>query len=201
VLVTQEILDRGMRLVFGAQPAIAEMVLSIGSDKVPESEHAQPRILIFQSRFFEGELPGSTLDLATWNAGLLVFTPEVHLKSRSSELERRADSLQGMREIMVSVPNLRAGVFIGGMDGVRDEAAIFREHNPGRPLFPLVSTGSAARFLYQTQLRDAYVSPRDKATSPDKSISYTLVADDILKRVTRKATSARTKRARPWRRT
>lgn len=182
VLLTRDILRRGMRLVFGAQPAIGAMVLSIGRDVVPEDERDQPRILIFQSGYFEGQLPGSTLDLAAWETGLLVFTPEVPADQQPNEVQRRDDSLKRMRELMVCVPNLCAGIFIGGMEGVEEEAVLFRRHNAGKPMFPLVSTGSAARLLYQKAPQD-YVSLFDAVATPQQPVSYSLIAHDILERI------------------
>lgn len=182
VLFAREVLSRGMRLVFGAQPAVSEMLLSIGSDVVAAAPQRKPRILIFQSKYFEGKLPGSTLDLAAWDAGLLVFTPEVSRRQQPVEVKRREESLHRMRELMVSVPNLCAGVFIGGMEGVEAEEAIFRRHHPGKPTFPIASTGSAARFLFE-RAPAAYPDSLSKTPSPDDPVSYTLIAGDILDRV------------------
>lgn len=182
VLLTRAVLRKKWRLVFGAQPAIGAMVLSIGRDVVPEDERGEPRILIFQSSFFEGQLPGSTLDLAGWETGRLVFTPAVPAREGLNELQRRDESLKQMRELMVSVPNLCAGVFIGGMEGVEEEAALFRLHNPGKPMFPLVSTGSAARLLYEKE-RKAYVVFDDVTSTPKEPVSYSLVAHDILEHI------------------
>jgi hypothetical protein len=180
VLLAREILLRGMRLVFGAQPAISAMVLSIGRDVIAAADRGVPRILIFQSAYFEGELPGSTLDLAGWDTGLLVLTPETTSGSPRSD-DRRNASLQLMRECMVSVPGLQAGVFVGGMEGVRDEAALFRRYNPDKLMFPLASTGSAARLLYQAA-PEQYATALD-GPSQGRRISYSLVARDIVDKV------------------
>lgn len=177
VLLAREILLRGMRLVFGAQPAIGAMVLSLGRDVIAAANKDEPRILIFQSRYFETEFPGSTLDLATWDAGLLVLTPEATIGEPHSDARRNA-SLLLMREWMVSVPNIQAGIFVGGMEGVREEAALFNQLNPGKPMFPLASTGAAARLLRQ-EMPELFAAPPDLA-SPDERISYSLVAKNIL---------------------
>jgi hypothetical protein len=176
VLLAREALRRGVRLVCGAQPAIGSMLLSIGLDVVGETQ-AQPHILIFQSRYFEADLPASTLDLARGEAGLLVLTPEVTVTGASREAGRDP-SLKLMRQLMMSVPNLKAAVLIGGMDGVTHEAALFRQYNPDAPVVPLPSTGSAARMLYDA-------SPQrykffDSASVTGEPISYSLVAKDIL---------------------
>lgn len=177
VALTRSLLMRGMRLVFGAHPAISPIVLSVARDL--QTEGTDPRIIIFQSQYFESELPASTLDLASWEAGLLVFTPVVREGARRESW--RKPSLDLMRELMVSTPNLRAALFIGGMEGVAAEATLFRKHNPGKPVIPLASTGSAAAELWEDS-EQWEVTP--KAESPLAHLqynpSYSLVAEHIL---------------------
>jgi len=187
IALTRSILMRGMRLVFGAHPAISPMVLSAGRDVQPESHGAEakpesagtePRILIFQSQYFERELPDSTLDLASWDAGLLVFTPVVRVRGKPREYWR-SPSLNLMRELMVSVPGLCAAIFVGGMEGVAQEAALFRERHPEKPMYPIASTGSAAQDLWQLDpIR--YSSVFDHSSVQQDNPSYSVVAAQIL---------------------
>jgi len=93
----------------------------------------------------------------------------------------RKPSLDLMRELMVSTPNLRAALFIGGMDGVAAEARLFRERNPGKPIIPLASTGSAAAELFE-DAEQWEVAPKAESRFAHLQYnpSYSLVAEQIL---------------------
>jgi hypothetical protein len=43
----------------------------------------------------------------------------------------------------------QAGVFIGGMEGIEDEFALFRQVHPTAPILPIATTGGAALLIYQ----------------------------------------------------
>jgi hypothetical protein len=190
IALTRTLLLPGVRLVFGAHPSISPTVLDTARDiAVYHNEHikdsepgatmrsvsatdaAKARVLIFQSAFFESELPKTTLQLATWDAGVLVLTPAVP--------DNRATSLTRMRELMVSVPGLRAGIFIGGMEGVEEEAQLFRQHAPGKPTYAIASTGSAARKLWNSQ-PDTYSGTLASSRALSDNASYTVLGSDIL---------------------
>jgi hypothetical protein len=49
---------------------------------------------------------------------------------------------------MIARNKFRAGIFIGGMDGVEEEFRLFRDTHPGAVLLPVASTGAAARLIY-----------------------------------------------------
>lgn len=138
--LTKAALMREIQLIFGAHPAISPMVLdaarNIGAP--PDS------ILIFQSQFFVKEIPEPTLQLADWSAGHLFLTREIDAKRR---LDARNESLTLMRTIMVSPPNLRGAIFVGGMEGVEEEAKLFKEQHRNLPCYAVASTGSAAADL------------------------------------------------------
>lgn len=177
--LTRAALRRGARLVFGAHPAISPMVLSAARDA-----HA-PRgsIVIFQSRFFRADVPASTLDLASWEAGVLVWTeaaPGPRGAGAVPEAEQRARSLTRMRRQMVSFPGLRGAIFVGGMEGVEEEAELFRQQNERLPRYALASTGSAALKIWmQSQGRDFMGGLNDRAVLTDVR-SYSVVAKRIL---------------------
>ena len=74
----------------------------------------------------------------------------------------RDASLARMREAMLTGPFVGA-FFIGGMEGVEEEFAMFSRIQPGFPAFPIASTGAAAAKLFnaspelqrdQPELRD-----------------------------------------------
>jgi hypothetical protein len=170
--LTKTALMRHAQLIFGAHPAISPMVLEAARNAgaPPES------ILIFQSDFFAGRIPGSTLALSNWSAGRLFLTPK---QSAKEEREARNRSLDVMRRLMVSPKNLRGAIFVGGMEGVEEEAEIFKKQHPKLPRYAIASTGSAAQILFDR-------SPGDfagKLSEPDvlkTGRSYALLARQIL---------------------
>jgi hypothetical protein len=172
VALTQAALLRGMRLVFGAHPAISPMVLSVARD----ARATARSILVFQSAFFEDQLPNATLELADWTAGALIMTAK---RSAAPPLNARQQSLSLMRKLMVSVPGLRGAVFIGGMEGVEEEANIFRQTNPRLPLYAVASTGSAAADLFEHATREVAGTLKDP-TLLKTCRSYSLLARRIL---------------------
>jgi len=175
IALTRATLMRKARLAFGAHPSISPMVLAAARDvQAPKAS-----VLIFQSEFFEGTVPSSTLELASWESGLLLLTRAEAPRKDQSEDQRRARSLKRMRDLMVSVPGLCASVFVGGMEGVPAEANIVCERHPQLPVYALASTGSAARELSEADPA-RYNGRRPEAAKLMASPSYSVVAQQIL---------------------
>ena len=77
----------------------------------------------------------------------VVLTDEV--RSYADEKKNIAESLAIMRERMLTDNPIYAGVFIGGMEGVLDEYELLKQYSNGQSkIFPIASTGAAARILY-----------------------------------------------------
>ena len=175
--LTKAALLRHAQLIFGAHPAISPMVLEAARNVGAESDS----ILIFQSDFFADRIPGSTLELADWSAGRLFFTPQ---RPAGRHYQARSLSLTEMRSLMVSPPNLRGAVFVGGMEGVEEEAKLFESVHPNLPRYAIASTGSAALSLFGHESSPS--GPHAFAGSlkdPDvlmTSASYSLIARKIL---------------------
>jgi hypothetical protein len=174
-----------MRLAFGAHPSISPMILQVARDM-----NAPPdSILVFQSNAYRQIIPGSTLEFANWSCGQLILTAEqpeapfIATPTSTGKKLRRlspyANSLRFMRELMVSVPGTCGAVFVGGMNGVEDEADIFSRFQQGQPRFTLPSTGSAAELLYRKNPRGFNGTLRDPAAFL-KTPSYTVAASMIL---------------------
>lgn len=197
ISLTRTMLLRGVRLVFGAHPSVSPMVLDTARDvalyrdeqiaesdvsapmrSVSPAEAAKARVLIFQSAYFQRELPQSTLQLASWDAGVLVLTPAIAAKAKQPTAARNA-SLTLMRELMISVPDIRAAIFIGGMEGVEEEAQLFRQRVARTPMYAIASTGSAARKLWD-QEPSAYSGALASPNMLRDNLSYTVLASDIL---------------------
>lgn len=50
---------------------------------------------------------------------------------------------------MFSENKFAAGIFIGGMEGIKDEFELFRLFHPKALLLPIASTGAAAKIVYK----------------------------------------------------
>jgi SLOG cluster3 family len=173
--LTESALMRGMRLVFGAHPAISPMVLEAARTIAA----ADDSILIFQSVIFRKELPNSTLELADWSKGRLIFTPE---RMGPRPMDRRRLSLTQMRTLMAQPRTLQGAVFVGGMEGTEEEAAIFRTEQGERPRYAIASTGSAALEMFNRTPNQfaGYLKQQDWKYLQDYPTSYKLVARRIL---------------------
>ena len=119
-------------LIWGGHPAITPMIRVI-AESIGLS--VQERIILYQSRFFEASFPEDNQAFAQ-----IRITPR---------LATRGESLALMRQQMLSNHSYKAGVFIGGMEGVEDEFRLFREYHPKALILPLASTGAAAQILYE----------------------------------------------------
>jgi hypothetical protein len=125
-------------IVFGGHPAITPMVrLMVLNSGTAVGEH----IFLFQSRFFEKEFPPEVRDFE-------------NLTVVDAFEGNRDASLTLMRERMIGSREFAAGIFIGGMQGVEEEFAIFREMHPTKPVFAIASTGAAALMLYERHMAD-----------------------------------------------
>jgi hypothetical protein len=145
--LTMVVIEEQAQLVFGGHPAITPMIrLQIAQTNTPVGD----RVVMFQSRYFEHEFPGDNSAFER-----VELTDAVN--------SDREASLELMRRAMLSTP-FDAGLFIGGMDGVELEYAMFERLQEGIPAFPIASTGAAAARLYNANLRlqRAYPELRDE---------------------------------------
>lgn len=171
VAFTRLALLRGARLVFGAHPAISPLVLRAAhSTGAPERS-----IVIFQSAFFRDQIPDSTLALADWSAGMLLLTP-TRPKGKPADLGK---SLELMRELMLETPKLAGALFIGGMDGVVDEADLFAKAHPELPRYALPSTGGAALELWRREQQQVCGTLQD-ASVLETERSFALLAASVF---------------------
>jgi hypothetical protein len=88
-------------------------------------------VVLYQSTFFADVFPEENKHFQN-----VVLTDAV--------ANDRAASLLVMREKMLSRADLKAAVFIGGMDGVEAEHELFRRFHPGAKVLPVSSPGGAA---------------------------------------------------------
>ncbi len=174
------------RIVWGGHPSITPLVqmvvrgLGLTGDKL---------FGLFQSSYFYKVLPKenaafedvvrtrparlSAKQLAEAAARAGPDADEVE-RRRSMDAARRAASLDLMRRTMIGSAPFSAAVFIGGMEGVEQEYALFRQLHPYAPAYPIASTGGAALILYE---RD--VSVFDAALADD--LAYPALFRRLLK--------------------
>ncbi|MDZ3798096.1 MAG: hypothetical protein U0T03_04760 [Xanthomonadales bacterium] len=130
------------RVVWGGHPSITPMVHAVCKDFGMEFE---PPVVLYQSRFFENRFPEDNKYFET----VLVDGVEGDL----------ANSLVALRRAMLSRP-IQAAVFIGGMEGIFQEYAMFQElHGPNANAVALGAPGGAARQLAEDALLNGNRDP------------------------------------------
>lgn len=175
VSLVRETLGRGWNILFGGQPQISPMLLTVAR----EDGVGPGRIVCFQSEYFVAQIPAATKEL--WQYGHVFLHPRVPGRD---DQEARAASLREMREVMLGVPHLVAGVFIGGMIGVIDEASMLRkQERTNLSLYALKGTGSAAHDLFEADpVTYSGDSPRLRQLI-DTSVSQSLVAKRVVEHI------------------
>ncbi len=122
---------QGWHLVWGGHPAITPMIWTICQDLQVDYSHS---VVLYQSRFFKEQFPEENRHF-----GNVVFIDAVP--------GDRDASLLRMREEMLSRQDLQAAVFIGGMEGIAAEYALFTRFHPQAKVLPVAAPGGAARQL------------------------------------------------------
>jgi hypothetical protein len=118
-------------LIWGGHPAITPMIWIVAQDL--GLDYAR-WVKLYQSAFFEDEFPEENAHF-----GNVVFTESV--------AQDREKSLRVMREHMFNENRFDAAVFIGGMEGIRDEFDLLCQVQPEVRMVPVASTGGAAAEL------------------------------------------------------
>ncbi len=181
ICLARAIFSEGGTLVFGGHPSISPLVARIldhyyipSPAEVTNREHGAPEenvdwknpsLIIYQSRAWEEFLIAETKHLSRH--------PQVEIRWTDAVEDERVDlsiidrpqvprSMQHMRECMIVDTDPSAMVAIGGMQGVLDEAKIFHEHFPAKPIFALPTTGGAARVLAKRDQNSSVVSDIDQ---------------------------------------
>jgi hypothetical protein len=121
------------RLVWGGHPAITPLIRVIAQGIGVTGED---RVRIFQSNFHRRSMPKDNEAF------------EKVIKTRAVRGDQ-TQSMQRMRRQMLESEAFFAGVFIGGMDGVEEEYAMFCEMHPTALKLPVASTGAAALIIYR----------------------------------------------------
>jgi SLOG cluster3 family len=120
-------------LVWGGHPAITPMIWATADDMGVDYG---AWVHLYQSLLFKDEFPAE-------NAR---FQNVTYVDAIGND---RNASLLAMRRRMLSDYHYEAGVFVGGMEGVEDEFALFQQLYPNATILPVASTGGAALIVYQ----------------------------------------------------
>ena len=119
---------RKYKIVWGGHPAITPMIWNICEDLGVDYSKS---VILYQSKFFEDSFPEENQKFKN-----VVVTRAVQRNKEAS--------LRLMRETMLSRNDLKAAVFIGGMDGVEIEYDLFTLYHPGGKILPIAAPGGAA---------------------------------------------------------
>ncbi len=162
VATCRAVLSAGGRLVFGGHPSVTPLVMMVAEEYLPadtderlQLQHeGRAAVIAYQSESFKAALPEATRNLESWGLGELRWVKptgeEPRFTTEGTLIHGSADvALQRMREQMLAETEAIAAVFIGGMEGISEEATIFRRVCKGRPLYFLGAPGGAARDLAQ----------------------------------------------------
>ena len=148
--------NKEYHLIWGGHPSITPLItLVLERYGLKMSD----RVTLYQSREFEK-----------------FFLPEnedVGIRVITDKKENRTASLLLMRQKMIGENEYAAAVFIGGMEGVLDEYAMFKELHMDAPCFPIASTGAAAKMLFEENREEL-----DERLATE--LSYTSLFKEIL---------------------
>jgi hypothetical protein len=125
--------EKRLPFYFGGHPAITPLVWNVAKNYYGDKE---PAIKIYQSLFFGNQIPDEVKHFQ-----------DVHMTEAVDGDVRKSVDL--MRRVMFEENPTDCAVFIGGMDGVVDEARMIRDMYPDARFFPIFSTGGAAKAIYE----------------------------------------------------
>lgn len=124
----------GRRLiVWGGHPAITPMIWAVCEDLGVNYAEA---VVLYQSMYFEEDYPEENRRFKN-----VVYTSAISNDREASLIE--------MRRTMLSRGDLKAAVFIGGMNGVEEEYRMFHDFHPEARSLLVGSCGGAALRLGQ----------------------------------------------------
>ena len=148
VALARAFLTAGWQLVSAAHPTIAPLLLYVAAELQGEGER---RVSIYQSALFEDVLPTATRRFEADGIGTVVWTEAV--EGDKPVVDEWHASLKVMRQQMLLETEPDVALFVGGMDGIPDEYALFGQLRPGSPRYALGGPGGAAREIALQDVR------------------------------------------------
>jgi len=153
VAVVRGALMSGTTIVTATHPTIAPLILYVAEETRGLPGAAVPPAIVYQSLLFRPVMPAETMRLATEAGAELIWTPAAPGDRPERGFWDR--SLEVMRNQMLRHPSIVGAVFIGGMEGIEQEHALFRELRPGLPVFAFAAPGGQAGALVDASHSDA----------------------------------------------
>jgi hypothetical protein len=157
ISLARAVFTEGGALVFGGHPTISPLVAMVAGEYITprlaggSEEEVRTPIHIYQSEAYKGYVPDETLMMFRAGYATLHWTEAVDGERFDPEAPRDRPrcpkSLRRMREQMIRETAPVAMVCIGGMEGVEEEAKIFRELRKREPIYVFGETGGAAALL------------------------------------------------------
>lgn len=125
------------KLIWGGHPSITPLIANV----LQHSDiDIQSSVTLYQSMYFEKFFPLENESVA-------------HI-IKTKDLGDKDLSINEMRERMLKDNEFYAGIFIGGMEGVEEEYEIFTRLHPASQVFPIASTGAAAKIIYDKYFKN-----------------------------------------------
>ena len=123
--IVRTIFGANGRLVFGGHPTITPLVLHVAGDR-----GYRDGVDVYQSQWFQRAIPQETLRLERLGFG------RIHWTTAAPTLQ---ESLRSMRAKMSNESETVGAIFVGGMEGIRDEWELFATLVPDRPRIALTA--------------------------------------------------------------
>lgn len=156
VLALSSVILPKYHLVWGGHPSITALIAQVLSHS---NREANQHVTLYQSKFFEKYFP-----LENESVAHIIVTPD---------LSDRDKSLYEMRMQMIKDNHFYAAIIIGGMEGVEEEYKMFTAVHPDAKVFPIASTGAAAKLIF-----DASPGKFDKRLQTE--LTYTSLFKELL---------------------
>lgn len=131
VLALASVVLPRFRLVWGGHPSITPLIAQVLRHYGKEVNN---HVTLYQSLYFERVSPLENESVA-------------HIV-KTKDLGNRNDSLSEMRSRMICDNKFVAAFFIGGMEGVEEEFKMFRSFQKDSKIYPIATTGAAAKLIY-----------------------------------------------------
>jgi hypothetical protein len=173
VAAARAVLTSAGGLVTAAHPTIAPLMLYVARE-FPDIREVEPPIVVYQSRLFGDVLPPATYELAEGGLAELRWTEA--FPGDEPEPGKWERSLLTLRETMLRDADPIAAIFVGGMEGIRQEFDIFRQLHERRPAYAVGRPGGEAASL--VSLGPPSLA-EDLATSESYPALLRRVIDDI----------------------
>lgn len=174
VSMSREVLAAGGRIVTAAHPTVAPMLLYVAAEVVDGSPQ-RPPVSVYQSGLFELILPAETQRFR--ESGLCDFKFVEAVAGETAEPSNRSKSLRRMRREMLEETQPNAAIFVGGMEGIREEWQQVSELVPSCLRYAFGRPGGEAATL---RARPASALSRQLQESDLYPYLASLVVNDIV---------------------